>query len=161
MKIKLTPELSYLIGFWKELRTKEGIGIRADYDRLAVFSKTVLDLKLTEPGKLLHGEDKVYFYHSAYRKFFQEVVRNEIDRYKYRNDYSASFLAGLFDAVGDLELACIRKYSRMDSMVLNNLNFFSREDKNCLFLTRPERFYLYILPFTKLYKKELSSILRL
>ena len=53
MKMKLTPELSYIIGLWKEVRTKEGIGVHGTEERLSLFTKAVLESELTDSTKLL------------------------------------------------------------------------------------------------------------
>ena len=53
MKIKLNPELSYIIGFWRKRRANEGIGVVGSDEYLSLFSKEVIDKKLTESDKLL------------------------------------------------------------------------------------------------------------
>ena len=103
MKMNITPELSYIIGFWKELRTKEGIGVSGNEEQLSIFAKAVLDIGLTESNRLLASSPKepeepkegqeeekpeedplapeissVYFYNTSYRKFFQKVLEDEL-----------------------------------------------------------------------------------
>ena len=121
MKVKLTPELSYIIGLWKEARAPSGIGVEGREELLAAFTEAALKAKVAEPGKVLSGKDSVYFYHTAYRNFFQKIVEEETERFKYKNEYSASFLAGLFDAVGEIGkdgTVCFRRCSKADEMVL-------------------------------------------
>ena len=170
MKIKLTPQLSYLIGLWKEKRTKEGIGVYGDEKLLSLFAKAVLENKLSEPNKLLTEKDEpeegtedeeteelgsIYFYHTSYRKFFQKVIDDELERFKYKNEYSASFLAGLFDAVGGITRegkVYLSKRTQKDEMVLYRLGFNPIKRKGTLYFTRPKKFLLYIKSFTKKYK---------
>ena len=183
MKLKLTPKLSYIIGFWKETKTKEGIGVSGTEERLSIFVKAVMAAGLTEPTKLLASSPKepeepkeepkegpkeeepeedplapeissIYFYHTSYRKFFQKVLEDELERFQYRNEYSASFLAGLFDSVGLISedgKTYFTRYTPKDEMLLYRLGFNSIRRKRKLYLQRPLKFLEYIKPFTKKY----------
>ncbi|MFP3949763.1 MAG: hypothetical protein ACLFUZ_01575 [Candidatus Micrarchaeia archaeon] len=160
MKVRLTPELSYLIGFWKERRTKEGIGIRGEEEQLSIFAKTVLELELTEPERLLtradeEGNNAVYFYHTSYRKFFQKVIDDELERFKYKNEYSANFLAGLFDAVGDVTddgKVYLSRCTQKDEMIFYRIGFNPVRKGKFTYFTRPAKFLRYIRPFTRRYR---------
>ncbi|MEW5996013.1 MAG: hypothetical protein AB1657_00250 [Candidatus Micrarchaeota archaeon] len=154
MKVKLTPELSYIIGLWKEARTSAGIGVGGREELLSVFSDACLKAKVAEAGKILSGENSVYFYHTAYRKFFQKVVEEEAERFKYKNEYSANFLAGLFDAVGEIGkdgTVCFSRCTRTDEMVLYRLGFNTVRKAGKIYVVRPLKFLAYIKPFTKLF----------
>ena len=174
MKLKLTPGLSYIIGFWKETRTKEGIGVEGNEEHLSIFAKAVLEAGLTEPTRLLASGPKeepkeeerpeedplapevssVYFYHGSYRKFFQKVIDDEMERFKYKNEYSASFLAGLFDSVGRITedgKVYLSKCTQKDEMVLYRLGFNPVRRGKHLYFTRPLKFLTYIKPFTRKY----------
>ncbi|MBN2122245.1 hypothetical protein JW721_04295 [Candidatus Micrarchaeota archaeon] len=161
MKLKLTPQLSYFIGLWKEKRGKEGIGVYGDEEFLSIFAKAALEFKLTEPNKLLtaqeEGEEEqgtLYFYNSAYRKFFQGIINDELERFKYRNEYSASFLAGLFDATGGISKdgkVFLSRCTQKDEMVLYRLGFNPVKRMGKLYFTKPLKFLAYIGPFTKKY----------
>ncbi len=154
MKVKLTPELSYIIGLWKEARVPSGIGVRGSEGLLAVFMDACLKAKVAEPGKVLTGGDSVYFYHTAYRKFFQKVLEEEEERFKYKNEYSASFLAGLFDAVGEIGAdgtVSFGKCSKTDEMVMYRLGFNTVRKAGKAYVVRPLKFLAYIKPFVKLF----------
>ncbi len=155
MKIKLTPELSYIIGVWRKHKSFEGLGITGGKDLLEIFSKEAMEKGLTTPNKLLTGENRVYFYHSAYRKFFQEVEKNQLERFKYLNDYSASYLAGMFDAVGKIDekgIVSLDKMTKEDEMLLLRLGFKSMRKKGSLVMERPVVFLAFIKNYTKLFK---------
>lgn len=154
MKLKLTPEISYIIGLWKGARTPSGIGARGSEELLAVFSGAVLKAGIAEHGKILGDGDSVYFYNTAYRKFFQKVLDEEEERFKYKNDYSASFLAGLFDAVGGIGAdgtVHFRRITQADAMVLYRLGFNTIKKSGKIYVVRPAKFLAYIKPFTKLF----------
>ncbi len=168
MKLKLTPPLSYFIGLWKEKRTKEGIGVYGDEELLTLFAKVALENELTEPNKLLTSQDEaaekteeepemgsIYFYNSAHRKFFQGVINDELERFKYKNEYSASFFAGIFDATGGISKdgkVYLSKCTQKDEMVLYRIGFNPIKRRGTLYFTKPLKFLAYILPFTKKYK---------
>jgi len=99
-KIKLTPELAYILGLWRHRKIDRGIGIRGNDRLLSEFTKAVIELGLTQPNKLLTDRDTVFFYNSAYRKFLQDVEKELVEKFKYKNEYSQAYLAGLFDSYG-------------------------------------------------------------
>lgn len=154
MKIRLSPELSYIIGFWRKRRTKEGLGVEGSEKFLEVFSKEVIDKELTTSEKLLHDEDKVYFYHTAYRKFFQEIENEQLDRYKYLNDYAASYLAGMFDSCGGIDEKGFVYFSRMntkDEMLLIRLGFGAKRKRDRLVIERPMALLRFIKNYVKIH----------
>jgi len=155
MKIKLTPELSYIIGLWRKNRTLEGLGVAGDSNLLEVFSKEVLEKELTTPDKLLTERDKVYFYHTAYRKFFQQIEKEQLERFKYLNEYAANYLAGFFDSVGHVDergIVSLRKVNRQDEMMLLRLGFVTKRKEDRLVLERPVVFLKFIKGYVKIFK---------
>lgn len=155
MKIKLTPELAYIIGFWRKRRAFEGVGIRGDGDKLSVFSKAVLDQELTPTGKLLTDDKKVYFFHSAYRKFFYDIEKDQLERFKYLNEYAANYLGGMFDSVGGIDergVVYLDKMNRQDEMLFLRLGFGARMKKDRLVVEKPRAFLAFIKNYVKLFK---------
>ncbi len=155
MKIKLTPELSYIIGLWRKKKCFDGLGVRGEPDLLSLFSKEVLDRELITSDKILSNEEKVYFYHTAYRKFFQDVEEGQLERFKYLNEYAANYLAGLFDAVGEISekgIVSIGKASSSDEMLLLRLGFKARKNAGNLIIEKPVVFLAFIKNYVKLKK---------
>ncbi|MBU0586451.1 hypothetical protein KJ780_02990 [Candidatus Micrarchaeota archaeon] len=154
MKTKLTPELSYIIGLWSKRRTVEGIGIIGYPEAQEVFVKEVLSQNLTPSDKMLTDADKVYFYHSRYRKFFQQVEEDKLERYKYLNEYAASYLAGVFDAVGGITergVVYLNRFNSIDEVLLLRLGFPVKKSEGKLLIGRPKAFLLFIKNYTKLF----------
>lgn len=155
MKIKLTPELSYVIGLWRKARCSEGLGVRGSKDVLEVFSKEVLDKELTTSDKLLSEGSKVYFYHTAYRKFFQEVEKEQLERFKYLNEYAANYLAGMFDVTGSIDdrgIVSMANANKQDEMMLLRLGFQTRRKGDRLLIDRPVVFLTFIKNYVKVFK---------
>lgn len=152
MKIKLTPELSYLIGLWSKRRCAEGVGVEGDKEVQGYFAQAVLEMKLAEPDKILTDGDKVYFYHGKYRKFFQEIEAEKLERYKYINEYSANYLAGAFDAAGGITeqgIVYLEKFGTADEMLLFRLGFPTRKMEGKMIIGRPKAFLAFIRNYTK------------
>jgi len=155
MKIKLTPELSYLIGLWRKCRSFEGLGVRGKKEVLEIFSKEVLDKGLTTPDRLLSGDNQVHFYHTAYRKFFQDVEKDQLERFKYLNDYAANYIAGIFDGVGEIDkngVISLSKMNKRDEMLLLRLGFKTKKREGRLVIERPLIFLAFIKNYSKVYK---------
>lgn len=155
MKIKLTPELAYIIGLWRKRRLFDGLGIHGNKDILEVFSSEALAQKLTTPDKLLGDEKRVYFYHSAYRKFFSDIEKDQIERFKYLNEYAANYLGGLFDSVGGIDekgMVYFEKANRQDEMLLVKLGFGARKRQERLVVEKPRAFLTFIKNYVRLFK---------
>jgi hypothetical protein len=152
MKIRLTPELSYFIGLWGYARSAKGIGVRGSDDLVEAFAKTCLDMKLTGPGKMLYAENEIFFYNSALQKFMNLVWSERTERFKYGNDYSAAYIAGIFDATGSLEgrRLCMRRIDVIDLTLLSNLKLLPEERRGRVFIGREKAFLKFISPYIKL-----------
>ncbi|MFH0738015.1 MAG: hypothetical protein V1827_05845 [Candidatus Micrarchaeota archaeon] len=155
MKIKLTPELSYIIGLWRKARCAEGLGVHGRSDVVEIFSKEALDKQLTTSDKMLSGPDKVYFYHTAYRRFFQEVEGEQLERFKYLNEYAASYIAGMFDAIGSIDekgVVSLGAVNKQDEMMLLRLGFQTKRRADRLIIERPIVFLKFIKNYVKAFK---------
>jgi len=154
MKIKLTPELAYIIGFWRKRRTFEGVGIRGEKQHLETFSSEVIGKGLTTPDKLLSEDNRVWFFHSAYRKFFQDIEAGQLERFRYLNEYAANYLGGMFDSVGGIDergIVYLEKTNKQDEMLLLRLGFGSRWQKDRLVVEKPRAFLAFIKNYVKIY----------
>lgn len=164
MKIKLTPELSYLIGMWSKRKAKEGLGIEAPKEVQEIFAKCALEQGLTTSDKMLSSETKIYFYHGKWRKFFQEIESEKFDRYKYINEYSASYLAGLFDAVGRISeqgIIYLTKFGNDDELLLLRLGFPTMKKEHALVIGKPKAFLTLIRNYTRMFAgHQIMSVLK-
>lgn len=155
MKIKLTPELSYVIGLWRKSRCQEGIGVFGRKEVLETFTQEVLEKGLTTSDKLLTADEKVYFYNTAYRKFFQQIEAEQLDRFKYLNEYAASYLSGMFDASGSIDekgIVSLFHANKQDEMMLLRLGFVTKRRAERLIIERPAVFLTFIRNYVKIFK---------
>jgi hypothetical protein len=154
MKLKLDPAISYVIGYWAKRRTDDGIGVESQHDDiLGMFVKCALELKMTTPEKMLNGPGRVFFYNSKYKKFFNEIYEDRLERYKYINDYSASFLAGMFDSVGSIDsekgILYMEYLNDADCQHLFRLGFPVRRMGSRIAIGRAKVFIALIRNYTK------------
>lgn len=146
MKIRLTPEIAYLAGAWKYARTREGIGVRGSEDFRAAFLGRAVQARVARPDEVQLKDDRLFFYHSAYRAFFDATLAREDEAFVHHNDFAAAFLAGLFDAVGGLEngAAYLTRWDKRDEMVLLRLNFQTLKQGGRLLVGPPGAFLRFI-----------------
>ncbi len=151
MKIRLNPELSYIIGLWGYSRSSKGIGVRGSDGLIETFVKACLDLKLTEMNKVLYGENEAFFYNSAISKFMAQVWAERTERFKYGNEYASAYLAGLFDSVGGIEggRIALRKIDVVDKTLLSNLRMLPDERRGGVLVGKEKAFLKFISPYVK------------
>jgi len=155
MKIKLSPELSYLIGFWRKRKTYEGLGILGSTDLQEIFIKEALDKKIITTDKIIQDDKKAFFHHTAYKKFFLEVEYDQLERFKYLNEYAANYLAGLFDSVAEVDekgRIVVIKSNQQDEMLLIRLGFGALRTKGKLIVGKPIAFLTFIKKYVKRHK---------
>ncbi|QLJ53045.1 MAG: hypothetical protein Sv326_0870 [Candidatus Fermentimicrarchaeum limneticum] len=146
MRIKMTPELAYLIGLWKGRRVPSGIGIRGSGEIREIFLKEIMKTLKIPPEKIQMTDRDVYFYHSAYRTFFEGAEKNQIDVFRKRNRYSSSYVAGMFDSCGGVEgdTPYLARASYKDQMLLELLGFRTRFIKGRLAIMTPREFIVFV-----------------
>ena len=160
MKLKLTPKLAYFIGLWKGARIPKGIGIQGDAQLLEIFTQCALEQKLTPSGKVLRtapnerGNGTAFFFHSAYRAYFEKVAKDQLEVFKYKNDYAANFLAGLFDSCGlvsdDGKAVVFLSRDELDEIMLLRMGFKAkRMGRNIAVMDKDKKFRGLFMKFTK------------
>lgn len=151
MKIKLTPEFSYIVGITKYAGVGKGIGVSGDESLHAAFGAGAIAAGLTSPDKLLVKGKSIRFYHSAYETYFSRIQQEAVDKYKHLNDYAAAYLAGIFDAVGGVmeNSAYLRKCDRIDDAILENLGFGVKLVRERYWIGHHEQFLKFIDKFRR------------
>ncbi|MEM4137342.1 MAG: hypothetical protein QXH71_03745 [Candidatus Anstonellaceae archaeon] len=155
MKIKLTPQLAYLAGIIKYSKIKNAVGVEGPQQLIEIFLKHILDNNIIEPQKIIIKKKKVYLKNIKLKTFLKKILDEEVERFKYHNDYAASFLAGLYDFVGEEEenYVILNKTDQKDRMVLINLGFFI-EERGKKTLVGPKDLFI---KFIKNYSKKLEK----
>jgi hypothetical protein len=151
MKLKLNLEFSYLAGLIKHSKIKKAIGVCGPQKVIEAFLKHVIENKIFEEKKIIITEKCAYSYHTKYRKFLNQIIKEQVDRFKHHNEYAACFLAGLYDFSGieKPDFILIKKWDKKDKMVLENLRFYVQQKEEGLIIYNKEVFLKFIKNYSK------------
>ncbi len=102
------------------------------------FIEISINKLLIEPNKLLMNKDSttneytVKFYNSKIRKFFNKSFDRIEHIFKYKNDYTANYFAGIFDKSGRCGKRGIYFYklNATNTILLERLGFHTTQTKN-------------------------------
>lgn len=152
MKIRLTNELAYLVGLWKARPSQKGLGVFGSGEASEIFILGTLALTLIEPNKIILEKGGAYFFHTAYKNFFEKVVREQLEIFRSKNKKTAYYLAGFFDGCGGVSergSVFFAKATSNDEMLLERLGFRTKFLQGKLFLLKPSEFIEFVKPFLK------------
>ncbi len=129
-KLSLTPDISYMLGIYSANR-KDSQPIRIDSrskDVVEKFIKIAIGDLAVEPQKIMTGEHWACFYNSKIKKLFGRALERRIKTFKYFNEYSGSYVAGLFDCSGGMDRKgiFIRNLDAHDGLLLENIGIHTR-----------------------------------
>ncbi len=136
MKTKLKPKICYLAGLLsKSGEVKNAIGITTSIEEIEhrFLDICLKELKI-EPNKIIIEDNQrsrhIFFYNSRLRKELDKIIERETIIFKYRNEYSANYIAGMYDIAGHIQNGSlvINKLSPKDQMMFENLGL--RTDSN-------------------------------
>ncbi len=136
MKIKLTPELCYMAGLFSKSshKSKNFVSISTTKEELKErFVEIAIKNLMVEPTKIIVGSDEdksIGFYHSRIAKQLQNVVSRETFIFKKINNFSKSYVAGMFDISGHIRLGNIEiSHIKLDdAFMLENLGVHTKGD---------------------------------
>ena len=105
-RIRLTERLSYMLGLYEcSRRSDASVGMSTKKEELVQnFTQIAVDDLGVEPNRIiLEGAGPVTtvkFYNAGARKLFEKTLQRKAIVFKYRNAYSASYIAALYDCNG-------------------------------------------------------------
>lgn len=140
-KLRLTPDVCYIFGVYSCNSTKESGVIRMSSNNEAYLERFVeisINKLLIEPNKLLMNRDittkeyTIKFYNSKIKKFFDKSHERIDHIFKYKNDYTANYFAGIFDKSGRYDKRGIYFYkpTATNIILLERLGFHTTQAKN-------------------------------
>ncbi len=159
-KIQLKEEENIFVEQKKE-NIKEEKGGAGKEGILKTAKEGVAEVAPEETGKkrvfapVVKGRagNKVFFYHSAYRAFFDKVLEDRLERFKYKNEFAAQYLAGVFDGVGGIgktDGALFFEHGdREDEMLLLRLDFRVKKVGRRIIVIEKEKFLEFVKPYLK------------
>ncbi|MDE1860920.1 MAG: hypothetical protein KGH72_04365 [Candidatus Micrarchaeota archaeon] len=130
MERKLKPKVCYVAGLCSKNTEQErnAVGVRTSVKEI---EQRFIEIALTEfgiePSKILVRDEinhvHVFFYHSRVAKQLKKLVSRETIIFKRRNEFAASYVAGMFDAAGHESNGAlsINGVNASDQLMLQNL----------------------------------------
>ncbi|EQD34741.1 hypothetical protein B2A_12684 [mine drainage metagenome] len=159
-KLKLNPNVSYILGACSHT-INEYIGIRSRYEKVVEkFVKLSMDEFGIEPNKVLiseeHGVSDVKFYNSKLKRLLADALERKTRLFKYRNDYSAEYVAGLFDVYGGINQKgpYLISMDSGDLLILENIGIHTMQQGSKSYIINPSAFMGFIANHSVLVSKE-------
>ena len=138
MKAKLTPKLCYIAGLQSKAREElSAVGVSTGMESIEqrFIEIAVNDLGI-QPNRVVieeigGGMRHIFFYHSRVYRRVKEIVDNSDKIFRRRNELSASYVAGMFDAAGHVDKngIYIKKIEPKDALVLQSLEIYTRGNR--------------------------------
>ncbi len=135
MKLKLNTKICYLIGLCN--RNENSIYISTEYDEiLEKFIEIAINELSIKPDKIIINkkENKIiaFSYNSKIKNFFISILETRDYTFKYFNDYSSNYFAGLFDSKGYIENNHLyfKSIDLNDQMILEKFKIHLRKTTN-------------------------------
>ncbi len=124
-KLSLNPDVSYMLGVYSASKDEIGdIGVRTGKADIVVrFAKIAIENLGIEANSIKLKDNVVYFHNQKIKRMFDNALERRTKTFKYINDYSGSYIAGIFDCNGgfDKKGMYIRNLDNNDFLVLENL----------------------------------------
>ncbi len=144
MRKPFTPEIAYILGMWHGKKLPDGIGIASEEKGDHFLDLIRSYLHPVEKVTLYKGKYPV-FYHNRLENYLKKLEKDRWHRFRYHNDYSAAYFAGLFDITGSIvDGTVLLQGDRMDELLLSQLGFYPTKKEGFLIPRKPQAFLKYI-----------------
>lgn len=123
-KLKLSPSVSYVLGVYSTSDRKLPMHLHTENsEMLERFIKIAVTDLGVKANKIILKENEASFYNSRLKRLFDRALERRTKAFKYLNDYSGSYLAGLFDCNGgfDRKGMFVRDLEAHDALLMENL----------------------------------------
>ncbi|HUC38966.1 MAG TPA: hypothetical protein VL944_02450 [Candidatus Acidoferrum sp.] len=151
-KLKLSPRVSYLLGIYSANRKEMPyIGIRTKNSHMTEkFIKTAIEELGILPNKILLDEEGAHFYNSKLKKLFEKALERRMKTFKYLNDYSGNYVAGLFDCNGGMDKKgmYLRNIDVHDGLLLENLGMHTKVQGSKSYIMNEKAFVSFIKEYS-------------
>jgi len=154
-RLKINPRIAYFLGLFEynySYNLNEPIiGIMSRKKEIVeeFISIAINELEI-EPNKIIveHAKefDKIYFYNSKLKKLIKRVLERKMHIFKYKNEYSANYLKGIYDAAGGIDKkgVYLLNLKNDDMLVMENLGFHTMQNGSKSYLINKNTFLEFI-----------------
>ena len=135
-KLKLNPDICYVLGIFSGNRPERSgpiVLLTTSERTLEKFVSICVNCLGVQPNKFSISENEGLFqvslYHSKLRKLFESSLKRRLTIFRWANEYSANYLAGLFDSNGGMDSygLYIKRLSLADSQLMENLGIHTSQ----------------------------------
>ena len=149
LKIKLTPAVCYVAGLQCNSHEEHSaVGVHTSNKEI---EQKFIEISVNEldipPNRIIIREAgarmrHIYFYHSRICRRLKDVVNSSEKIFKRKNLFTASYIAGMFDATGhtDDRGLYLKRIGPREAILLQNLDIYTRGGR----LTNPKAFLLLV-----------------
>lgn len=156
-KLALSPDVSYMLGLCTIGREEPYVSVITQSDEVIErFVRIAVNSLEIDTKKILIVEKadrfkQALFYNSTTKRLFLKALEEREQIFKYKNEYSASYFAGLYDSRGQTNYRSITIKTRdmVDVIILERLNF--RITRSGM-IKNHEGFRAFIKPYSALIK---------
>jgi hypothetical protein len=154
-KLPLSPDISYMLGIYRCNGSARNILLTTSdekmIERFVKIAVMELDtrneaISITKDGEIIKAEIN----NSKLKKLLDKAL-DERDRiFKYKNEYSGSYFAALFDCKGatDKRGAFLRGINAYDKILLERIGFHTATNTGKCYVRKSTDFVMFIAPFS-------------
>ncbi len=154
-KLPLSPDVSYMLGIYRCNNSYANVSLQtANKELIERFVKiAVMELEtrtdaitISEEGDVTIAEIK----NSKLKKLLDKALDGRDRIFKYKNEYSGSYFAGMFDCNGseDRRGMFIRGMSAYDKILLERIGFHTATNAGRCYIRKSMDFMMFIAPFS-------------
>ena len=149
MKLKLNKKICYLIGLCN--RNQNSLLISTEYNEvLEKFIQIAINNLNIKPEKIIINKKEsritAFSYNSKIKIFFNQILGKRDNVFKYINDYSSNYFAGLFDNNGFISNNDLyfKNIDMNDQLILEKFNIHVNKTKNYYKIISKNQFLILI-----------------
>jgi hypothetical protein len=156
-KLPITPDTSYMLGIYRcnSSLAKANLYLNTQSRELVERFVKIAVMELgckTDAITITEEEDhtSVEIRNSRLKGLLEKALDRRDQIFKYKNEYSASYFAAMFDCRGEVDPKgmCIRGMHAYDKIVLERLGFHTVSNSGRCYVKGTNDFMMFIAPFS-------------
>lgn len=154
-KLSLSPDVSYMLGIYNCNSRRESVCVSTSsnemIERFVKIAVLNLGIKLDYVRVVKDGEIfEAKINSPKLKKLLEKALESRDKTFKYKNEYSASYFAGMFDCNGavDRKGIFLRRGSAYDAVLLERIGFHTTTSAGKIYIKNDKDFVMFIAPFS-------------
>lgn len=154
-KLSLSPDVSYMLGIYNCNSSRGSVYISTESDKIVERFVKIAVLKLEiKPDYISVTKDDLRMEATIrspkLKKLLEKALENRDRTFKYKNEYSASYFAGMFDCRGavDRKGIYLKNISAYDAVLLERIGFHTNTSASRTYIKNDMEFIMFVAPFS-------------